>query len=115
MEKFNFRRRKCEVERYNRAKKLLNEITIQSLRAILEKEIAEYETKSEIINLFVNNPNLREEKDTDGTAKYTLPMRFVSFIDEKYQVVDGNIVAVGPGKATITVSFAGNNKYAAAE
>ena len=42
-------------------------------------------------------------------------LKYVSSDEEIAKVVDGNIVAVGPGKATITVSFAGNNKYAAAE
>ena len=95
MAKFKFIRRQCEVECYNRAKKLLESITIPTLRARLEKVIAEYETKSKIIELFENHPNLEERTRKDGEKEYVLPMRFVSLVNDKYQIVEGKI-SCGP-------------------
>ena len=42
-------------------------------------------------------------------------MTFTSSDENVVQVIDGQIMAVGKGNATITVSFEGNEKYAAAE
>lgn len=95
MGKFKFIRRQEEVDRYRRAKKLLESITIPTLRAKLEKEIAEYETKSKIIEIFENHPNLQEQTLNNGKIIHVLPMRFVSLLDSKYQIVEGKI-SCGP-------------------
>ena len=95
MAKFKFLRRQCDVERYKRAKKLLEVVTFPTLRKRLEKEIADYETESRIIELFVNHPDLQEERMKDGRLFYVLPMRFVSLQGERYEIVDGEI-SCGP-------------------
>jgi len=42
-------------------------------------------------------------------------LKYISSDEKVAKIVDNNIVAVGEGKATITVSFTGDDKYAAAE
>ena len=98
MEHFKYIRRKCEVERYNRAKKLMENVTIPVLRAKLEKEIADFETKSKIIELFVSHPNLEKRVRKDGKAEYVLPMRFVTLVGNKYEIVSGTIKCGPPWK-----------------
>lgn len=91
MEKFKFLRRGDEVSRYNRAKSLLKEITFPTLRQKIEKEIHDFELKSQMIDFFVNNPNLKERKNNSGETEYVLPMRFVRLKGNKYEVFDGEI------------------------
>ena len=50
MGKFKFLRRGEEVSRYNRAKSLLKEITFPTLRQKIEKEIHDFELKSQMID-----------------------------------------------------------------
>ena len=91
MEKFKFLRRGEEISRYNRAKSLLKEITFPALRQKIEKEVHDYELKSQMIEFFVNNPNLEKRKDNSGETEYVLPMRFVRLKGNKYEVFSGKI------------------------
>lgn len=91
MEKFKFLRRGDEISRYNRAKSLLKEITFPALRQKIEKEVHDYELKTQIIDFFVNNPNLETHKNYLGETEYVLPMRFVRLKGNKYEVFNGKI------------------------
>lgn len=80
MEKFKFIRRKCDVERYNRAKKVLEKVTFPLLVQSLQETIAHFELKSKFIELFVNHPNLEivENDGAKGGVIYILHVNLIA-------------------------------------
>lgn len=88
MEKFKFIRRKSSVERYNKAKKLLESVTFPLLVNRLQEEIAYYDLESKLIDLFVNHPNLEVVKNESarGGVFYSLDVKLIARSDGKYYV-----------------------------
>ena len=71
------------------------------------------------ITVLNDTVGLKVADEVDVGASLTLgdagALVFTSSDENVVKVVDGKIVAVGAGEATVTVSFAGDDKYAAAE
>lgn len=92
MELKNFKRRKCDVERYQRALKVLTEITFGILVSRMKKIIDCFEIESKIIEFFCSNPNVIEveyKSSKDGKL-YKLPIRVIGRdSDGRYFVTDG--------------------------
>lgn len=88
MEKF--RRRECDVERYNRAKKCLNNVTSEVSKAILNKVIAEYETESKIIEWFMAQPH-EIIKQGEKVAECVSVMLIFQDANAEYQVANARL------------------------
>lgn len=92
MVQFKFIRRKCDIERYERAMRLLDQVTDTFAKKELKKVINEYKTKTKIISFFVNNPNVEvviSNANKEGKV-YKLPIKIIAKTDEKgYFVKDG--------------------------
>ena len=80
MAKFRFIRRKCDVERYNRAKKVLESVTFPLFEQRLQRVISFFELESKFIELFINHPDLEvvENKDAKGGVVYTLNINLIA-------------------------------------
>lgn len=90
---FKFRRRKSDVERYERAKKVLSLVTFDVAKKDLQKEIDGYETRSKIISYFVNHPNLQTIKSdkVKSGEYYTLDIKLIARNEDKYYVKDAKM------------------------
>ena len=99
MERFKFRRRKSNVERYNRAKKLLESVTFPLLVNRLQEEIAYYDLESKLIDLFVNHPNLEvvNKESARGGVYYSLDINLIS-----RNIKDGEYI-VKPSRITCSL------------
>lgn len=80
MAKFRFIRRKCDVERYNRAKKVLENVTFPLFEQRLQQTITHFELESKLIELFINHPNLEIVNDSNakGGVIYTLNVNLIA-------------------------------------
>lgn len=79
MNKFTFRRRKSDIERFERAKKVISNLTNPLLIQTVQKVIDNYNTNSEIINIFVNHPNLQvtDNKNSKDGKMFSLEVMLI--------------------------------------
>ena len=108
-----FKRRKSDTKRYERALSILDKVTFEPMRSVIESEIKAYDTESQLISLFVNNPNTIEVdyKGSKNGKAYELPIKVIAKYDNGFKVIEVKLVSFIVGENYVEEWRNVNNDY----